>query len=163
MSATPSYFFLKRIFIMLFFVGALISFSGRSLLFGQDDFFAAKPFHESDSEKIVTTPSGLKYIDYTVGSGNPVAPGKRITLNYVGKLEDGKIFDSSLSRGKPFSFVLGVSRMIKGWEEGVSTMKEGGKRRLIIPPDLGYGTEGVEDVIPPNATLIFDIEVLKVE
>ncbi|ACD82456.1 FKBP-type peptidyl-prolyl cis-trans isomerase [Candidatus Methylacidiphilum infernorum] len=161
MNSTHLIFFRKRfcpVWLLLAFFSLLVAG-----IQAQDDFFSAQPFKETDSEKIVTTPSGLKYIDYVVGSGSAVSPGKRITLNYVGKLEDGKIFDSSLARGKPFSFVLGVSRMIKGWEEGVSSMKEGGKRRLIIPPSLGYGTEGVEDVIPPNATLIFDIEVLKVE
>ncbi|QSR88316.1 FKBP-type peptidyl-prolyl cis-trans isomerase [Methylacidiphilum caldifontis] len=151
----------KRFFVPVVLIFSFLVFA--PFLKAEDDFFSAKPFQPTDDEKITTLPSGLKYIDYVVGSGNAVAPGKRVTLNYVGKLEDGKVFDSSLARGKPFSFVLGVSRMIKGWEEGVSTMKEGGKRRLIIPPSLGYGTEGVEDIIPPNATLIFDIEVLKVE
>lgn len=114
-------------------------------------------------ENIVTTPSGLKYVDLVVGRGNPVGPGKRVTVDYVGKLEDGKVFDSSQSHGKPFTFVMGQRGVIAGWTEGIATMREGGKRKLIIPPQLGYGADGAGDVIPPNAVLLFDIEVLKVE
>ncbi|MDD2675895.1 MAG: FKBP-type peptidyl-prolyl cis-trans isomerase [Methylacidiphilaceae bacterium] len=114
-------------------------------------------------ENIVTTPSGLKYVDLVVGQGNPVGPGKRVTVDYVGKLEDGKVFDSSQSHGKPFTFVMGQRGVIAGWTEGIATMREGGKRKLIIPPQLGYGADGAGDVIPPNAVLLFDIEVLKVE
>ncbi len=114
-------------------------------------------------EKVVTTPSGLKYVDLAVGQGAPVQPGKRVTVDYVGRLEDGKVFDSSQSHGKPFTFVMGQRGVITGWTEGIGTMREGGKRKLIIPPQLGYGADGAGDVIPPNAVLVFDIEVLKVE
>ncbi|MDD4933806.1 MAG: FKBP-type peptidyl-prolyl cis-trans isomerase [Methylacidiphilaceae bacterium] len=114
-------------------------------------------------ENIVTTPSGLKYVDLVVGRGTPVQPGKRVTVDYVGKLEDGKVFDSSQAHGKPFTFVMGQRGVIAGWTEGMATMREGGKRKLIIPPQLGYGADGAGDVIPPNAVLLFEIEVLKVE
>nr|WP_026195763.1 FKBP-type peptidyl-prolyl cis-trans isomerase [Verrucomicrobium sp. 3C] len=117
----------------------------------------------SGEENLVTTPSGLKYVDLVVGRGNPVGPGKRVTVDYVGKLEDGKVFDSSQAHGKPFTFVMGQRGVIAGWTEGIATMREGGKRKLIIPPQLGYGEDGAGDVIPPNAVLLFDIEVLKVE
>jgi peptidylprolyl isomerase len=111
---------------------------------------------------VVTTPSGLKYVDLTVGTGPALKTGDHILVNYEGKLVDGRKFDSSYDRGQPFDLVLGVSQVIAGWTEGLSTMHVGGIRKLIIPPQLGYGLEGAGDVIPPNATLIFKVEVLKV-
>ena len=115
----------------------------------------------------VTTPSGLKITDSKVGTGATPKPGQICVMHYTGWLyQDGRKgnkFDSSLDRGKPFEFAIGKGQVIKGWDEGVATMKVGGKRTLIIPPELGYGTRGAGGVIPPNATLIFDVELLDVK
>jgi FKBP-type peptidyl-prolyl cis-trans isomerase len=111
----------------------------------------------------ITTASGLKYVDIVVGSGESPKPGQTVTVHYTGTLEDGTKFDSSVDRGQPFDFPIGVGRVIKGWDEGVMTMKIGGKRRLIIPSALGYGARGAGGVIPPNATLIFEVELLGVQ
>ncbi len=105
-------------------------------------------------------PSGLKYVDQAVGTGDVAVAGKTVSVHYTGWLENGKKFDSSVDRGEPFSFPLGAGRVIKGWDEGVQGMKVGGKRKLTIPSDLGYGSRGAGGVIPPNATLIFDVELL---
>ena len=113
-------------------------------------------------DNAITTPSGLKYIDIEVGTGDSPTTGQTVKVHYTGTLTDGKKFDSSLDRGQPFSFKIGVGQVIKGWDEGVATMKVGGKRTLIIPPDLGYGERGAGGVIPGNATLLFDIELLGV-
>ena len=110
----------------------------------------------------VTTPSGLKYVDQVVGTGDVAVAGKTASVHYTGWLENGKKFDSSVDRGQPFSFPLGAGRVIKGWDEGVQGMKVGGKRKLTIPSDLGYGSRGAGGVIPANATLIFDVELLGV-
>jgi peptidylprolyl isomerase len=115
----------------------------------------------------VTTPSGLKYTDAKVGTGATPKQGQTCVMHYTGWLyvdgAKGKKFDSSVDRGQPFEFPLGVHRVIAGWDEGVATMKVGGKRTLIIPPELGYGARGAGGVIPPNATLIFDVELLDVK
>lgn len=114
----------------------------------------------------VTTPSGLKYIDTQVGSGAEAVSGKQVTVHYSGWLDNsgqkGTKFDSSLDRGEPFVFGLGAGQVIKGWDEGVAGMKVGGKRTLMIPSALGYGAYGAGGVIPPNANLIFDVELLNV-
>ena len=110
----------------------------------------------------VTTPSGLKYTDLAVGSGAEAKSGQTAVVHYTGWLLDGTKFDSSKDRGQPFSFPIGQGRVIKGWDEGVAGMKIGGKRELIIPPDLGYGARGAGGVIPPNATLKFEVELLDV-
>jgi peptidylprolyl isomerase len=108
-----------------------------------------------------TTASGLRITDQVIGSGAEAVAGKPVSVNYRGTLENGKEFDSSYGRG-PFSFPLGAGRVIQGWDEGVAGMKVGGKRKLVIPPDLGYGSRGAGGVIPPNATLIFEVELLEV-
>ena len=117
-------------------------------------------------EKMVTMPSGLKYIDQVVGTGAEAVDGAALDMHYTGWLYEngkrGKKFDSSHDRGRPFSFKLGAGMVIKGWDQGVKGMKVGGKRELIIPPDLGYGSRGAGDVIPPNSTLDFEVELLKV-
>jgi peptidylprolyl isomerase len=111
----------------------------------------------------ITTASGLKYIDEKVGDGVTPTQGRRVTVHYTGKLADGKKFDSSVDRRQPFQFTIGVGQVIKGWDEGVMSMKVGGKRKLIIPAALGYGARGAGGVIPPNAELHFDVELLGVD
>jgi len=112
------------------------------------------------SEKI--TDSGLKYEDLVVGDGDLAVAGQRVSVHYTGWLVDGKKFDSSVDRNEPFSFLLGKGRVIRGWDEGVAGMRTGGKRKLTIPPHLAYGPSGAGGVIPPNATLIFDVELLEI-
>ena len=110
----------------------------------------------------VTTASGLKYIDEVVGTGVSPKTGQNVTVHYTGTLVDGTKFDSSVDKGQPYKFRLGVDPVIQGWVEGLMTMKAGGKRRLIIPAELGYGAEGRPPKIPPNATLLFEVELLSV-
>ncbi|OIO05472.1 MAG: peptidylprolyl isomerase [Elusimicrobia bacterium CG1_02_63_36] len=127
----------------------------------------ANPFQKIEAAPMTdgnetTTPSGLKFVDYQVGSGESPAAGQNVSVHYTGTLTDGSKFDSSVDRGQPFEFKIGVGQVIKGWDEGVMSMKVGGKRKLIIPPNLGYGAAGAGGVIPPNATLLFDVELLDV-
>ena len=105
----------------------------------------------------------LKIEDLVVGSGKKAERGKKLTVHYVGKLLDGTVFDSTYDKERTFSFVLGQGRVIQGWEIGIEGMREGGKRRLTIPPKLGYGESGIRGMIPPNATIVFEIELVKVE
>lgn len=123
--------------------------------------FDPNPF--KGNGKAVTTASGLKYEDMTIGTGKEAKAGSRASVHYTGTLENGTKFDSSRDKGEPFSFRIGASEVIKGWDEGVAGMKVGGRRKLIIPPSLGYGADGAGGVIPPNATLIFDVELMDVE
>jgi FKBP-type peptidyl-prolyl cis-trans isomerase/Domain of unknown function (DUF4440) len=112
--------------------------------------------------KAVTTQSGLRYEDIVVGTGVSPQPGQEVTVHYTGTLDTGTKFDSSLDRGLPFTFKIGEGMVIKGWDEGVMTMKVGGKRKLVIPPQLGYGARGIGP-IPPNSTLVFEVELLGVK
>ena len=115
----------------------------------------------SEEETLQLTASGLQFHDLEIGSGEEARSGQNVKVHYTGRLENGTQFDSSRGRG-PFEFTLGVGMVIRGWDEGVSGMKVGGKRKLVIPPDLGYGSRGAGGVIPPNATLIFEVELLGV-
>jgi peptidylprolyl isomerase len=119
------------------------------------------------AQAVMTTPSGLKIIDTQPGTGASPKTGQTCVMHYTGWLYEnatkGKKFDSSVDRNEPFEFKIGLHQVIAGWDEGVSTMKVGGKRTLIIPPELGYGARGAGGVIPPNATLIFDVELLAVK
>jgi peptidylprolyl isomerase len=126
-----------------------------------------KKDEKKGESKMEKTASGLRYEDVVVGTGAAPKPGQVCVMHYTGWLREngakGAKFDSSVDRGKPFKFPLGQGRVIKGWDEGVATMKVGGKRNLLIPPQLGYGMKGAGGVIPPNATLFFEVELLGVE
>jgi peptidylprolyl isomerase len=128
---------------------------------------AAAPASAQTTGKTMTTPSGLQIIDTKEGTGPSPKPGQTCVMHYTGWLyengQKGKKFDSSVDRNEPFEFPIGQHRVIAGWDEGVATMKVGGKRTLIIPPALGYGARGAGGVIPPNATLMFDVELLAVK
>jgi FKBP-type peptidyl-prolyl cis-trans isomerase len=108
------------------------------------------------------TASGLEYIEVEPGTGAQAEAGKTVSVHYTGKFQDGRVFDSSVSREEPITFPLGAGRVIKGWDEGIALMKEGGKAQLIIPPGLAYGERGAGGVIPPNATLVFEVELISV-
>ncbi|MBX0330621.1 FKBP-type peptidyl-prolyl cis-trans isomerase [Oscillochloris sp. ZM17-4] len=116
-----------------------------------------------DDSQYTTTPSGLKYYDFEVGSGAEATAGKTAVVHYTGWLTDGTMFDSSLNRGDTFPFQVGAGRVIKGWDEGVAGMRVGGRRQLVVPSSLGYGANGAGGVIPPNATLIFEVELVDVQ
>jgi peptidyl-prolyl cis-trans isomerase A (cyclophilin A) len=109
------------------------------------------------------TARGLEYIEVEPGSGAQAEAGKTVSVHYTGKFQDGKVFDSSIPRGEPIEFALGQGRVIKGWDEGIALMKIGGKAQLVIPPILAYGERGAGGVIPPNATLVFDVELVDVK
>jgi FKBP-type peptidyl-prolyl cis-trans isomerase FkpA len=111
-------------------------------------------------EAMTTTASGLQYFDEAVGSGQEAKSGDHVVVHYTGTLTDGRKFDSSRDRNKPFEFALGAGMVIRGWDEGVAGMKVGGRRRLVIPAELGYGSRGAGNVIPPNAALVFDVELI---
>jgi peptidylprolyl isomerase len=136
--------------------------AANSTLVAQASSVDATDLMQEENQDIVTTPSGLRYIEIQEGDGAAPQSGQNVTVHYTGTLEDGTKFDSSRDRNRPFSFRLGAGQVIRGWDEGLSTMKVGGQRRLIIPPELGYGARGAGGVIPPNATLIFDVELLRV-
>jgi len=136
-----------------------------TLIFEVELFNIEKPFVDTDFNlpaQEMTLPSGLRYLDHIEGTGEVAVAGKEVSVHYSGYLADGTKFDSSHDRGTPFMFVLSQGRVIKGWDEGVAGMKKGGKRTLIIPPELGYGERGAGGVIPPNATLMFEVELLDI-
>jgi FKBP-type peptidyl-prolyl cis-trans isomerase len=116
-----------------------------------------------DTTKMTRMPSGLKYQDVTQGQGTEAVAGRAVTVHYTGWLPDGKKFDSSRDHGQPFTFTLGAGQVIAGWDQGVEGMRVGGRRKLVLPPDLGYGAAGAPPDIPPGATLVFDVEVLDVK
>ena len=124
---------------------------------------AAPAKKTAKAPKVITTASGLQYQILKRGKGATAQIGQTVSVHYTGWLTDGTKFDSSVDRGQPFSFSLGAGQVIKGWDEGVAGMKVGEKRKLTIPPDLGYGAAGAGGVIPPNATLVFDVELLGVQ
>lgn len=124
---------------------------------------AATPTPSAAQTGMVTLPGGLQYQDVVVGTGKAAASGDSIVVDYSGYLADGTEFDSSINRGKPFTFTLGQGQVIKGWDEGLVGMKVGGKRKLVIPPALAYGAQGFPPSIPPNATLTFDVQLLAVK
>ncbi|MFB3917692.1 MAG: FKBP-type peptidyl-prolyl cis-trans isomerase [Terriglobales bacterium] len=138
----------------LFIVAAFTLLCG-TFVFGQNNSGPTKV-----TGKPTTKADGLEYWDIKTGTGREAKAGDTVNVHYTGWLTNGKKFDSSLDRGQPFSFKLGAGQVIRGWDEGVAGMKVGGKRQLHIPPQLGYGSRGAGGVIPPNATLIFDVELL---
>jgi FKBP-type peptidyl-prolyl cis-trans isomerase len=138
-------------------VALLLSLSSGSIAADNQEI---KKETKNMAEQTVTTESGLTYLDMTVGTGRLAELGDTASVHYTGWLADGKKFDSSIDRKEPFSFRLGAGQVIKGWDEGVMGMKIGGKRKLTIPPQLGYGERVAGGVIPPNATLTFDVELL---
>ncbi len=148
----------QRIAIILILLLAVAG--GAYLIFG--DLISGKTAAPVDAE-MVTTQSGLQYQDTLVGTGATAKSGDTVSVHYTGTLTDGSKFNSSLDRNMPFEFTLGARRVIAGWDEGVVGMKVGGKRKLVVPPDLGYGPAGYPPVIPANATLIFEIELLAIK
>jgi FKBP-type peptidyl-prolyl cis-trans isomerase len=146
--AAPSKTFSKNQLLGILIVALILAIVGGYVLFGRKSY--------------VTTPSGLKYRDQVVGTGDSPTVGREVVVHYTGRLADGTKFDSSLDRNQPFTTRIGVGAVIKGWDEGLMSMRVGGKRQLIIPPELGYGAAG-SGTIPPNATLTFDVELLSVK
>jgi FKBP-type peptidyl-prolyl cis-trans isomerase len=136
------------------------------LIVGAWYFWPVVPEAENNSQQNITMqenlPAALQIVDLKVGAGAEALPNKLVVVHYVGTLEDGTKFDSSKDRGQPFEFYLGAGQVIRGWDEGVKGMKVGGLRKLIIPSDMAYGDAGIPGVIPPKATLIFEVELLEV-
>lgn len=145
---------LRRVFL----AGAVLALG---LIGCGDDSFA--PELGVDLEAMTETASGLMYQDLVVGDGDTAQSGDTVSVHYTGWLKDGTQFDSSVDRGTPFEFHLGAGQVIPGWDEGVAGMRVGGKRKLVIPPELGYGDRGAGGVIPGGATLVFDVELLEIK
>lgn len=148
---------LKRFFLGLIIMGFVLTANGPAFSVTKTGGVNKKM---NETEKTESTKSGLKYVDKVVGAGAQPKTGQTVRVHYTGWLTDGKKFDSSVDRGQPFEFVIGVGQVIKGWDEGVSTMKVGSKRKLIIPSNLAYGKTGAGNSIPPDSTLVFDVELL---
>jgi len=145
-------------------LGLLVVLLG--VAFPAQDGYAAKakkPVKKAEAKKNEKGAAKLQIVDVQVGKGAEAVNGKTVIVHYTGTLTDGKKFDSSVDRGQPFSFLLGTGQVIKGWDEGVKGMKVGGKRKLTIPPDMAYGDAGAGGVIPPKATLVFDVELIDVK
>jgi peptidylprolyl isomerase len=141
----------------------LVLLLGLGLMLNTTTTTAQEKDKGQDEPKFMTTTSGLKYADVKVGTGDEAKKGDKVEVHYTGTLPDGKKFDSSLDRKEPFSFTVGAGMVIKGWDEGIAGMKVGGKRKLIIPPDLAYGNRAIGGVIPANATLHFDVELVSIK
>ena len=144
-----------------FLIAALLAVLGAwlpSLAAGQQKTVAKA----NGSKVVIVMPSGLKFEDLKIGGGEEAATGKIVEVHYIGRLEDGTKFDSSRDRSLPFTFRLGAGDALKGWDEGLVGMKVGGKRRLVIPPDLGFGKQAVGSVVPPNSVLFYEFELLAV-
>lgn len=144
-------------------ISSLLLLAMTALVAGQVSGPAVSAQEKKSKKKVVTTKSGLKYIDLKVGKGAKAKKGDTVVVHYTGWLKNGKKFDSSKDRNRPFSFPLGAGRVIKGWDEGVQGMKVGGVRKLIIPSKLAYGERGAGGVIPPNAELTFEVQLLKIK
>ena len=149
---------LKRFFLGLIILGLVLTANGPAFSGVTKTGGVNKKMNET--EKTESTKSGLQFVDKVIGAGPPPKTGQKVKVHYTGWLTDGKKFDSSVDRGQPFEFVIGVGQVIKGWDEGVSTMKVGSKRKLIIPSNLGYGKTGAGNSIPPDSILVFDVELL---
>ena len=139
--------------IVLMLVAAFLAASGSLWAWASDP-------QDKKDEKVITTKSGLKYVELKEGTGDEAKAGQTVEVHYTGWVKDGTKFDSSKDRNKPFEFKLGAGKVIKGWDEGVVGMKVGGTRKLIIPPELGYGKRGYPGAIPPDAELTFEVELL---
>jgi FKBP-type peptidyl-prolyl cis-trans isomerase len=137
--------------------------SGATTATGSGSSVSATTTTPPSAAQEMTLPGGLKYQDLTVGTGAEATPGRRITVHYTGWLTDGTKFDSSVDRGQPYTLTLGAGEVIQGWDQGIVGMKVGGKRKLTIPHPLAYGPSGRPPVIPPSATLLFDVELLGVQ
>ncbi|UFS69072.1 FKBP-type peptidyl-prolyl cis-trans isomerase [Geomonas sp. RF6] len=151
----------EKFMVMLLLAAAIAipACSQKDAKSGTEPATAAAPAVQGE----VKTPSGLSFTDLVKGSGAAPVSGKSVTVHYTGWLENGQKFDSSVDRGEPLVFRIGTGQVIPGWDEGVMGMRVGGKRKLVIPPQLGYGANGAGGVIPPNATLVFEVELLDVE
>jgi peptidylprolyl isomerase len=147
---------------MRFGIFILAGLLATAICAAQSKHHAKSTSNKTPKANVITSASGLQYEDLVVGTGAMPVEGQKVTVHYVGTLVNGKKFDSSRDRHQPFEFTIGVGQVIRGWDEGVLSMKVGGKRRLTIPPGLGYGAGGAGAVIPPNATLIFEVELLGV-
>ena len=163
MRKSASFFFLIAFFSVLFLFGQTGEKkpAAKTTTPKKPAATAKSAAHKASAARMITTESGLKYRDLVVGKGPQPQDGQTVLVYYTGRFTNGKVFDKSRP-GQPFRFVLGRGQVIKGWDEGVAGMHVGGKRKLVIPPDLAYGARGYPGVIPPNSTLTFDVELLQI-